>query len=165
MPGARPVYGRAPGDQTENHDREDKEMTDVHPVVKRTVAFVVALATVFALTQAALTRPAQAHNVAGWSWCTVSNQVCISSDANGYGLKYAIGPAQGYCLSLPWNDKLTGFDSHIGVPVHFWEHGNCNGVRRDYGANAWGNVDGWFNDRGTSYCIGPLTASVCGPYV
>jgi len=143
-------------------------MATVHPVVKRAVAFAAALVVIIAITQAALTRPAQAHHVNGqyWDWCNTAYRVCVSSDANGYGGQVKLGPAQGYCLSLPWNDRLTGIDNvHMGVSFHVWRDGGCNGPRRDYGTTFVGNVDGYFNDRGTSYCIGPLTASVCGPYV
>ena len=60
----RPRWPQAPG-TTHQQLLEEHDMTTVHPVVKRAVAFAAALVVIIAITQTALTRPAQAHHVNG----------------------------------------------------------------------------------------------------
>lgn len=138
-------------------------MSEVYPAIKRALALVVAVVATVAISQAAV-KPAHAHNVAGWGWCTQQHVVCVSVDANGYGSHAVLGPGQGFCLNLPWNDRLTGIDSHTAVNFYVWNDAGCNGTLKSYGAFVTTNVAWPNNDKGTSYCIGVNTQSSCGAF-
>jgi hypothetical protein len=131
-------------------------------IIKRTLAFIVAVAAVVAVTQVALGRAAQAHGT-GWGW--VGSNVGVATNTNGGGDHFLLTNGLGYCRNIPssFNDRISSLDNHLGVPVHFWWDANCNGTRASYpaGVHTQNDVGWWHNDEFSSYCIGAWTESFC----
>lgn len=136
----------------------------MNPVMKRVLALIVALVTVFAVSQTVIAKQASAHGT-GWGWCTGST-ICTAKDQSGGGNHSFLNTSIGFCRSMPYNDEVTSVDSHFGVQVNFWRDAGCNGGR--YTVAAWGQVNNLggtgFNDTFSSYCVGANTPSQCGPF-
>lgn len=101
--------------------------------------------------------PAAAHAYRGWGWCQGS-VVCVSTNADGYGNGTHLNlSSPGTCRNAPWNDQISGIDSHVSTHVQFYINAGCTAAWFTlYGHSVETNL-AWsgFNDRITSYCAGP----------
>lgn len=137
-------------------------MNTVHPLVQRALTFIVALVAVFAVSQVAVAKPAQAHNELGWGFCTGATKVCAAIHANGYGNYIIFTSAVGQCWGITgfMNNNITSVDSHHHGAANFYNNSNCTGFLRTYAAFATiNNVGALVNDTFSAICIGPRGGS------
>jgi hypothetical protein len=102
----------------------------VDPIVKRAVAFVVALASVVAIAQLAIAQPAHAS----YSQCP-SDYVCLFNGGGGAGTPTEVvyrSPGTCYNITIAAaNNTADSMYNHLsnGHHVQFYDLANCTGQR------------------------------------
>jgi hypothetical protein len=136
----------------------------IHPLVSRTLAYIVAIVAIVSISQVVLMKAAQAS----FSWCTGTAAVCFAQDTNGNGTVYkTAGTPIGTCRPMPtfMNDttsSLKNLYTTAAATLTVYENNPCGGYLKTYSANVTINDVGWFwNDEISAFCIGPRGAGKC----
>jgi hypothetical protein len=141
-------------------------MQTVHPLVRKTLAFIVAIVVVVSVVQAVLIKPAHAS----FSWCTSANVVCFAEHNDGNGIRWTSNLLPvGQCYGVPssLNDKISSLWNKYtssGARINAYLNNPCSGFLYGWGPGAfvpW--IGSNNNDKISAVCLGPRGGSVGCP--